>query len=252
MYNLPARLGSRRKPPVGGGSFTNGFSALSSGSATATAGHINFGQPSGWYNNLTSNEWTIAFWMRRNGRDGILFSNRIDSSAGFHLGLSGGALSAFAGGNFLSGGSGLGDGNWHFIVFTIRNESGTYVARIFVDGNTTSVANANAGSAVNSTTDFLFGHRRGSSNTDFSFGAYWNGYVDEFTVWNAGMTGTQAAELYNSGVPDDPNNHSQAANLTNWYRMGDDDSSPTILDNKGSSNATLINTATISFSTTVP
>lgn len=250
---LPAWAGLLAKqgsgPPPG---FSNTLSYLNSGTTTANASYINLGQPAVVYVAPNANELAIAFWYRHNGRDGILVSNRIDSSAGLHLAISSGVLNGFVGGNFLSGGSGLGDGNWHFIVLTVRNEAGTYVARIFVDGNTTSVASANAGAVVNTGIDLLVGHRRGSDNSTMSFGAYTNAYYDELTIWSVGMTGTQAAELYNGGVPADPTTHSQAASLAHWYRMGDGDSSPTVSDNVGSQDGTIINTGTGGFASVVP
>lgn len=246
-----ASFASVTKPAAAAG-FSNAKSVSLTGSATSTAGQISFGQPSAWNVTQNANEITFAYWFKRNGRDGRMLTRRTSGNANYEDNLSSGAIFAYAGGNFMSGGSGLSDGAWHFVVHTVRNESGTYVGRLFVDGNTTSIANVNAGTDVNTGIEWLWGHKHSTNNTDYDFGAYINAYVDELTVWSVGMTGTQAAELYNSGTPGDPTTHSQAASLINWYRMGDGDTSPTIIDVVGSDDATLVNTGTATISTTVP
>lgn len=88
----------------------------------------------------------------------------------------------------MNGGSSLADGNWHHVVVTSRNEGGTYVARIFIDGNTTSVANTNAGTYVTTGIDWLIGHQHGANNTDWAFGAYSNMWFAHLTAWSVGFT----------------------------------------------------------------
>lgn len=149
------------------------------------------------------------------------------------------------GGNTFTGGSGLANGAWHHVVLTSRNEGGTYIARAFVDGNTTSIGNTNAGTDVNTTIDWLIGHRRGSSNTDFAFGAYSNMWYAHLTAWSVGFTGTEAAELYNSGIPIDPTTHSRAAFLNTYMPLGSGDTSPTLNSVVGSVVGTMVNTGSI-------
>ena len=48
---------------------------------------------------------------------------------------------------------------------------------------------------------------------------YFDGQIDEVSVWSAALNATQAAAIYNSGTPTDLTG---TANLTNWWRMGDD------------------------------
>lgn len=74
----------------------------------------------------------------------------------------------------------------------------------------------------------------------FSLGSYssnasnLNGKLDEVSVWTLSLSAAQALELYNSGSPSDIFASSiyaaSASNLGAWYRMGDVDTFPTILD----------------------
>lgn len=77
----------------------------------------------------------------------------------------------------------------------------------------------------------------GRRNTAIPFG----GKVDEVTWWGVALSASEVTELYNSGSPDDPNNHSQAANLQHWYKMGDGSTFPTINDEEGSADGTCTN-----------
>lgn len=77
------------------------------------------------------------------------------------------------------------------------------------------------------------------------------GIVDEHSIFSSVHTIAQHIETYNSGLPFDMTNHSDAVNLEHWYRFGDQgDVDPTIIDQVGSVNMTMINTPT--FTTDIP
>jgi hypothetical protein len=93
-----------------------------------------------------------------------------------------------------------------------------------------------------------------SIGTDFSIGRYsllggiyyFQGNIDEVAVWNTDQSANVSA-IYNSGVPND------IASLSplSWWRCGDGDTAPTLLDNgSGGNNGTMTNFTT--FSTDVP
>ena len=83
---------------------------------------------------------------------------------------------------------------------------------------------------------------------------FFSGNLDEVTVWTKSFTQAEVTELYNNGVPTDPSLHSAAGGgaLVSHYRMGDGDSFPTIVDNKGSANGTMVNMGSEDFVTDVP
>lgn len=248
-HGLVTNKSASAPPP----SFSNTHSFHNTGSATSTAGHINFGQPSAWYFAPNATEWTFNFWFRYDDRVGTLFGNRTSGVAQVHVGLSGGSLIGYFGSNNANTADlDLDDGAWHCITWTVRNESGTYVGRFFVDDSSTSRANTNAGSGNGTGIDYLMGHRRGSNNTDYAFGEYTNAWFNQLTAWDVGFTGAEHQELCNGMEPMDPTTHSQAANLVNWYPLGTGDTSPTCTDQQGSDDATIINTGTGVFETVVP
>jgi hypothetical protein len=88
----------------------------------------------------------------------------------------------------------------------------------------------------------------GSRNSGF----YYVGNMDEVTVWNKELSQAEVAELYNSGSPTNPTNHSAVGNLASWYRMGDGDTSPTVSDNQSSDDLTMQNMDSSNFEADVP
>lgn len=88
----------------------------------------------------------------------------------------------------------------------------------------------------------------GSRNTGFNF----SGRIDHVTIWDKQLTSGEVTELYNSGVIFNPTAHSANANLQSWYRMGDNDTFPTISDNVNSDDLTMTNMASDDFVMDVP
>ena len=76
---------------------------------------------------------------------------------------------------------------------------------------------------------------------------YFNGLIDEVGVFDSEISASDVTDIYNSGTPASLSSYSS---LTNWWRCGDGDTSPTLTDNKGSLDGTMTNFST--FSTDVP
>jgi hypothetical protein len=49
----------------------------------------------------------------------------------------------------------------------------------------------------------------------------WDGLMDEFSFWNVEFSAAQITEIFNGGAPGDLSAHSAAANLQDWYFLGD-------------------------------
>lgn len=141
--------------------------------------------------------------------------------------------------------SALTAGVWQHVVMTYSGASNINGSRIYrnsVIGDTP--ASAALTSTFLNTASFVVGAR----NTSFPF----VGNIDEVSVWNKALSQTEVTELYNSGQPGNLNDHSAYANLQSWWRMGDNDTYPTILDQKGSVNGTMTNMASNDISGDVP
>tara|TARA_R110000823_G_C15815497_1_gene488716 strand:- start:29 stop:868 length:840 start_codon:yes stop_codon:yes gene_type:complete len=83
-------------------------------------------------------------------------------------------------------------------------------------------------------------------------GHYWNGYIDEASIFNVTLDDDAVAEIYNSGTPIDmtvdTGNYDNSSNLVAYWRMGENDSGTTITNLSSAAGATdleLINQAAI-------
>ena len=109
----------------------------------------------------------------------------------------------------------------------------------------------------------LINYNTGSLNIGLHVGARYttnsllNGIHDDMATWSNALTDAEILTIYNSGavldVSEDSGNYASSSNLTGWWRMGDDDTLPTIIDNSTNSNdATTINVVAGDVLTDVP
>ncbi len=211
--------------------------------------------------NLSNTEWTISAWVRPTdvSAQGYILAKAAPFAGtpdfNWIVGVTT-ASHAFAywgdvGKTTEGAGAALAVGSFHHVVSTVRNITGTFTASLWVDGvqqgsdvttpgtNSSTVVAGFGGGYVADSPDVLYPYI---------------GYIDEVTIWDAGMTSAHVTTLYNSGVPANPTSHTLAANLTHYYRMGDGDTFPTITDRAGAVNGTCTNMAGAgtNFTSTVP
>lgn len=137
-------------------------------------------------------------------------------------------------------------GVWNHIVFTWNGGSNNNSGRIYLNG----VLSAITGSTTPLVSSWLSANvlEIGRAYTN-----YFSGRIDEVSMWNKALSNSEVSELFNAGEPADPSASTMSANLKNWYRMGDGDTYPTIINNAGASeNGTMINMTAGSFVLDVP
>jgi len=151
-------------------------------------------------------------------------------------------LSFYAGGVYAGSASPtINNDTWTHVVGVVRNES-PYKLRGFTNG-TQSTTTQNAGTTTN-TTNWTLG-----KNSTAPLPLALNGYIDEVTFWDIGLSDAEIAELRSAGKPGNPKTHSQAAHLIHWYRF-DGDTGGVARDWAGSANGTYNGDAVLS--TVVP
>jgi len=137
----------------------------------------------------------------------------------------------------------LADGNWHHLAITLDGGlTGNQRFKVYVDATALTNLGFNGPTAFStSTSDLLIGKRN-----DYGF-SEWNGNLDEVAIFTKTLSSLEVSALYDNG----PTDLSTEANLANWWRCGDGDTSPTLTDNgSGGNNGTMTNFTT--FSTDVP
>jgi hypothetical protein len=75
--------------------------------------------------------------------------------------------------------------------------------------------------------------------------SYFDGNIDDVSIWDKELTEQEILEIYNGGIPNDLSIHSAAANIISWWKMGDgatyDGTNWTIPDEIGSNTGTSVN-----------
>jgi hypothetical protein len=137
----------------------------------------------------------------------------------------------------------LSNGSWHHILQTCQYDAGGTICNVYVNG-------------VQEITNNLwlnYTEATGNLNIGSLNGTTWlfKGNIDEISVYSRILNSTERTALYNAGVPNDLTSLTPIA----WYRMGDGDTSPTLI-NYGSTgtskNATMVNMDNTNFVNDVP
>ncbi len=103
---------------------------------------------------------------------------------------------------------------WYHVGFTFAPGD----VHIYVDGVDQAI---NVGSAIPSamqtpTAPLRIGNWSGSLATRF-----FDGLIDEVTLWSTTLSQAEVTELYSAGAPADPQQHSASSSLISYYPLGD-------------------------------
>lgn len=129
-------------------------------------------------------------------------------------------------------------GTWYMSA-VVRN-SGTTTVYL----NDISVASGSDNSNFSTPTSGIRLGAHGSNSSSFDF----NGYLDEFAIFNTALSSSEISDIYNSG---NPVNLDPLEPLT-WLRLGDGDTGATVTDHGSLGNdASLVNNSAFS-TTTAP
>ena len=136
-------------------------------------------------------------------------------------------------------------GQWQHILITYdggttgvqSNQVSNYYSRfkLFIDNTEVTYNNTNSN----------FGYGSSIDSDNFHIGKYANGRnlrnncrIDEFAVWGSDQS-SNVSDIYNSGNPFDLTTLS--VQPSNWWRMGDGDTYPNLLDQISTVNLTMVN-----------
>ena len=153
-----------------------------------------------------------------------------------------------------SGGAQHTSDNWHHIGLTF---DGQFV-KLYIDGLLD--VNGDVGGVIDiGSTGNVVSHSTnnmivGASTSNHKF---LDGLHDDLSTWSNALTEVEVLAVYNSGsvldISIDSGNYASSSNLTGWWRMGDDDTLPTITDNStNSNNGTTANVSASDISSDVP
>ena len=107
------------------------------------------------------------------------------------------------------------DGNWHHVVGV--RESGNI--KLYLDGSLANTQTDSSGN-IDSTDPLIIG--AGMNANTGVVGNFFDGLIDEVSIWNSALSSSAITEIYNSGAPNDLTNltHASSSNLKAWLKMG--------------------------------
>lgn len=81
---------------------------------------------------------------------------------------------------------------------------------------------------------------------------YFVGKLDEVAIYDKELNSTEVLDIFNAGVPNDLAQLTTAGNLKSWWRLGDFDTFPSVLDNADAVNGVCNNMISTNFVADVP
>jgi hypothetical protein len=133
------------------------------------------------------------------------------------------------------------DLGWNHVVFTYDGTASTNSGQFYINGSADTTTGSGTLTGTAESTDTLYMGCR--SNADNFF----DGKLDEVSVFNSQLSQSDVTSIYNSGVPNDISSLSPLS----WWRCGDGDTAPTLTDNGSGGNDGTMQSFT-TFSTDVP
>jgi len=102
---------------------------------------------------------------------------------------------------------------WYHIAFTKTSGNISSTSKIYVNGIEVAGSLEQPDQAPNITdSNIVIGRLHDATNR------YWNGKINEISIFNTALNQTQVQELFNDGVAYDATTHSQSANLIGYWR----------------------------------
>lgn len=128
----------------------------------------------------------------------------------------------------------INDGIWHHIVYVYDcNGSGSglfpatsTISQFYIDGVLYNSSSDYSYMLIEGTHKFFRNDTTIANRAPFSVGGvgvqgWFDGNVDEVSVWNRALSQTEVNEIYNSGAPDNLASLAYYSDCVAWYRMGD-------------------------------
>jgi len=227
----------------GSGSTSNDYSVSFNGSSKyCTGGNI--------LDKSKTDEFTISTWIKTttssslmdiiskvNSLVGYEFKTNSDNTLGFLMGYFGiGFLEVKTSNTYIvkpsssssssSSVEWINDGNWHHVCVSKSTSTSASGVKIYIDGYNQPLdisANTLNDSDSSNAGDFILGKYETGSR-------YFNGYIDEASVWNKELSTSEIEEIYNNGSTTDLRTHSAFSSLEAWWPSGDYDLYDQLID----------------------
>jgi len=176
---------------------------------------------------LNSGSFSIEAWVKSNATNGntqTIFSKHLSPTAtdGYDLRIVNNLISFYWNNNSITAAHSIDTNRWYHIAVTFDGTN----YKLYIDGildKTTSGVNP-----VSNSIDFIIGAMSQNTTTPYN---YFNGWLDEFRIWNVALTVDQIRKMMNQEIINDGSNNVKGAvipktisglnwaNLSGYYQM---------------------------------
>ena len=200
-----------------------------------------------------TDKFSVSAWIKTTSGNEMVVSKNDDISGWQFYIVSSGQVyvsldSNKTGGNRITrqGTTAVNTGSWFHVCFTYDGSSQNTGIKIYVNGVEEGAGGINNLSAsILAAANCFIGARA-------DFQAYFNGNIDDVSIWNKELAQYGVDEIYNSGKPACLLTCHASSYLTSYWRMGDGSIWPVIADHKGVNNGTMVNMSSGNFVLDVP
>ena len=149
-----------------------------------------------------------------------MLQHKKDRLPNYHLNNSEKLLFAIDDGDdnpFVISTSSVADGNWHHVV-GVRDSVNI---NLYLDGSLIDSTADTTDTSIDSTNPLLIG--AGTTVNTGVIGNFFEGLIDEVSIWDTALSSDAVTEIYNSGAPNDLTNltHASSSNLKAWLKIGE-------------------------------
>jgi len=187
----------------------------------------------------TDSSFSISAWVNMDNPNRFKIASKTGSFNEYEFGTTGGggvSLSLYdnsTGGKLTRYGGGLSsyNGSWIHLAVTYNGSGSSNGIKGYLNGSLITLWFTSSSGTYTSMENTVQPLRIGADNTFYS-----EGKIDEVALFNSELSSSDVTSIYNSGSPDDI---SGMSNIVSFWRMGDNDTYPTIADNVGSNDGTM-------------
>ncbi|MHA2426443.1 MAG: LamG-like jellyroll fold domain-containing protein [Candidatus Hermodarchaeia archaeon] len=167
-----------------------------------------------WFKAQTRNEWPLS-QMATYG----WYLDELDNTPYWRMEGATGAIRIYFGYEDI-----ILDNEWYHMVVTYDGSSTAAGTKMYIDGVEIP--------AIQVALDTLAGSIAGGTiNIGNREGVYFDGQVDEVSIWSKELSAVEVDEIYNDGVPSNVSKHSAVSNLDGWWKLGEDNGNDVIMIN---------------------
>ena len=192
--------------------------------------------------------FSISAWVKTgsSGWRGILNkkNNVAGTYQGWDLGIYNGqlfcSLTAVWGTDAMSAytsGVTVNNSQWRHVVATFDGTGTLAGTSFYIDGASETATQWHADNLGSNSIQNSEPVRIGNMPVNGPGTTWFDGGIDEVSLWNKELTSDEVEEIYSLGHPKPLNLHGAVANLVSWWRMGDGDNGAGISDSSDSSDA---------------